>query len=180
MSLGDNVRAHIMKHKKTVLLALFTAMALVLSLVESALPPLAPIPGIKLGLANIITLILLQYFSSTETFYALLARILLSCLFAGQAMTLIYSLSGGILCFLCMWGVKKLLRGHFTYLTGMTGGCTHNIGQILAAWLVTGTPHVLFYLPILLISGLLTGLFTGLCAHFTKRHLSSFFYRNNN
>lgn len=160
-----------MKTKKTVHLALFTALALILSLVESALPPLAPIPGIKLGLANVVTLILLQYFSPTQVFCVLLARILLSCIFAGQAMSLLYSLTGGILCFLCMWSVKSLLGGRYVVLTSMTGGCCHNIGQLLAAWLITATPGVLAYLPVLLISGILTGLFTGLCAHFAGQKL---------
>lgn len=156
-----------MNTKKLVQLALFTTLALILSLVEGSLPPLAPIPGIKLGLANVVTLLCLSFFFPGHTFCMLLARILLASLFTGQAASLLYSLSGGILCFLCMWGTNRLLGEHYVTLTSMVGGITHNIGQILTAWLITSTPGVLTYLPVLLICGLLTGLFTGLCAHFT-------------
>ena len=156
-----------MNTKKLVQPALFTTLALILSLAEGSLPPLAPIPGIKLGLANVVTLYCLQLFSPVQTFCMLLSRILLASLFTGQAISLLYSLCGGMLCFLCMWCTNRLLGGHYVPLTSVVGGITHNTGQILTAWLITSTPGVLTYLPVLLISGLVTGLFTGLCAHFS-------------
>lgn len=168
-----------MKTKKLVSLALFTALALILSLLESAFPPLAPIPGIKLGLANIITLILLLNFKPAETFCVLLARILLSAAFAGQAMSLLYSLAGGILCFGSMWFVNKLLKKHYIFLTSVVGSCFHNIGQILIAILLTKTLGVIAYLPVLLVSGILTGLFTGLCAFYSQRYLKPLISKNN-
>lgn len=167
-----------MKAKKIVSLALFTALALILSLVESAFPPLAPIPGIKLGLANIVTLIILLNHTPGDAFLVLLVRVLLSSLFTGQVMYLLYSLAGAILCFLSMWLVNKLLQKHFVFLTSIVGSCFHNIGQVLMAIIITGTMGVISYLPILLVSGIMTGLFTGLCAHYAGRYLAPIWNKN--
>ena len=157
--------------KKLTALSLLAAIALALYAVESALPPIVPIPGIKLGLANIITLVVLWKYSGKDAFLVLFVRILLATMFFGQAMSLLYSLTGGILCLLAMFFIKKLLHGHYLYLASMTGGIFHNLGQILVAILLTGVPAVLVYLPFLFLSGLITGLFIGLCAHFTLRFL---------
>lgn len=167
-----------MKTKKLVSLALFTALALILSLVESVFPPLAPIPGIKLGLANIITLMILLNGTPADAFLALLVRVLLSSFFTGQAIYLLYSLSGALLCFLAMWLVNRLLQKHFIFLTSVVGSCFHNIGQVLMAIILTRTMGVISYLPILLISGILTGLFTGLCAFYSQRYLAPIFFKN--
>lgn len=164
-----------MNSKKLTTLAMFTTLALVIFAVESAIPPLLPIPGIKLGLANIITLVLLRNTSARNTFLVLLVRILLSCLLFGQAMSLLYSLAGGILCFLIMWLINGLLQGHFLYLTSILGAVFHNLGQLAVAYFLTAVPGVLAYLPFLLISGIITGLFTGLCARFAQRYLRRFF-----
>lgn len=160
-----------MKLKKLTMLAVFTSLALIIFIIEAALPPLAPIPGIKLGLANIVTLILLLHFTARDAFWVLLMRILLAGFFAGQAVSVMYSLAGGLLCFGIMFLSNKLLRGHYIFLTSILGGCFHNLGQLLTARLITGVPGVWAYFPLLLISGILTGLFTGLCAHFCRRYL---------
>ena len=139
--------------------------------VESALPPIVPIPGIKLGLSNIITLVVLWKYSAKDAFFVLLVRILLATMFFGQAMSLLYSLSGGILCLFAMLLVKLLLHGNYLFLASMTGAVFHNLGQIGVAFLLTSVPAVLVYLPFLLLSGLVTGLFIGLCARFTLRFL---------
>ena len=145
--------------------------ALALYAVESALPPIVPIPGIKLGLSNIITLVVLWKYSAKDAFFVLLVRILLATMFFGQAMSLLYSLSGGILCLFAMLLVKLLLHGNYLFLASMTGAVFHNLGQIGVAFLLTSVPAVLVYLPFLLLSGLVTGLFIGLCARFTLRFL---------
>lgn len=169
-----------MKTKKIVSLALFTALALILSLIESAFPPLAPIPGIKLGLANIITLVVLLNYTGRDAFLVLLVRVILSSLFTGQAVYFLYSLSGALLCFAAMWLVNKLLQKHFVFLTSIVGSIFHNTGQVLMAILLTKTLGIAAYLPILLVSGILTGLFTGLCAFYSQKYLSSFFVDNKN
>lgn len=160
-----------MSIRKLTTLAMFTTLALIIFTIESAIPPLVPIPGIKLGLANIITLVTLQLYSPRDTFLVLLARILLSNLLFGQATSLLYSLAGGFCCFIAMYLLNRLLQKHFLFLTGIIGALFHNMGQLAVAFLLTSVPGVLAYLPFLLLSGIIAGLFTGLCAHFTLKYL---------
>ena len=160
-----------MKTKKIVTLALFTTLALTIFTIENAIPPLVPIPGIKLGLANIITLVVLHNYSAKDALLVLIMRILLSCFFFGQAMSLLYSLVGGLVCFAAMVVVHHMLQGHFLTLISMVGAVFHNLGQLAVAYCITEVPGVLVYLPFLLLSGLLTGCFTGLCAHFMQKYL---------
>ena len=141
-------------------LALFTTLSLIIFTLESAIPPLVPIPGIKLGLANIITLILLRNYTAKDALLVLLARMLLSTFFFSQAISLVYSLSGGLLSLGVMALCSRLLQRNYTFLIGISGGLTHNLG-------------VLVYLPFLILGGMLTGLFTGLCAHFAQKYLRS-------
>uniref|UniRef100_UPI004057201B Gx transporter family protein n=1 Tax=Acetatifactor sp. TaxID=1872090 RepID=UPI004057201B len=158
---------------KLTTLALLTTFAMIIFTIESAIPSLVPIPGIKLGLANIITLVTLQLYFPKETFLVMLARILLSTLLFGQAMSLLYSLVGGLSCFAAMILIHRLLQKQFLYLTSIVGAIFHNLGQLLVAYLLTEVPGVLAYLPFLLLSGIVTGLFTGLCAHFTLKYLKT-------
>ena len=85
--------------RRIALLSLFTAIALILSLVDSALPPLLPVPGVRLGLANVVTLILLFAVRSRDAFLVLILRIILASVFAGQGMSFLYSLVGGYCAF---------------------------------------------------------------------------------
>ena len=161
-----------MQTKKIAVLGLYTALSLAVYAAESALPPLIPVPGFKLGLSNIITLILLKRYTPKDAALVLTARILLSTLLFGQAISLLYSLAGGFLSLIVMSLTSRLLAGRFLPLTGAMGGLTHNIGQLAAAFFITATPYIMTYLPFLLPAGILTGLFTGLCAHFASRFLS--------
>lgn len=158
--------------KKLTLLSLFTTISLAVYAIESAVPPLVPIPGIKLGLANIVTLVLLRRFRAADALMVLFCRILLSALLFGQALSLLYSLAGGIFSLLVMAFVMRLLRKKTLFLTGAMGGLAHNTGQLLTALVITATPGVLSYLPFLIPGGILTGLFTGLCAGFLGKYLS--------
>lgn len=160
-----------MKINRLTTLAMFTTLALIIFTIESMIPPLVPIPGIKLGLANMITLVLLHNYSAKDAFLVLFMRILLSSFFFGQALSLLYSLAGGCLCFVAMVLLHRILGGHFQYLTSMFGALFHNLGQLAIALLITEVSGVLVYLPFLLLSGLITGLFTGLCAHLIQRYL---------
>ena len=101
-----------MKLNKITTLALFTTLALIIFTIENAIPTLIPIPGIKLGLANIITLVVLHNYSPKDTLLVLLMRILLASFFFGQAISLLYSLAGGLLCFAAMLLIHRLLQGH--------------------------------------------------------------------
>lgn len=160
-----------MNTKKTVILGLYATLSLAVYAAESALPPLAPIPGFKLGLANIITLILLRRHTAKDAALVLAVRILLSAMLFGQLLSLLYSLTGGILSLLVMWAVNRVLQKKLLPITGAMGGLTHNTGQLFVAFLVTSTSGVFTYLPLLLPAGILTGLFTGLCAWMTDKYL---------
>lgn len=160
-----------MSLKKLTTLALYTTLSLAVYAIESAIPPLIPLPGVKLGLANIITLILLRQGSARGAFMVLIARLLLSAFLFGQVLSLLYSLAGGILSFIIMYIANRLLHNKFSFLTGALGGLFHNLGQLLTAFAVTATAGVFTYSPYLAVSGILTGLFTGFCAHFAGRYL---------
>ncbi len=163
-----------MSVRKTAVLALFTTLSLAVFAIESAIPPLVPIPGIKLGLANIVTLILLCHFRAGDALVVLLSRILLSAFLFGQALSLLYSLAGGLISLCVMAVAMRILQKKLLFLTGALGGLTHNLGQLAMAYLVTRTGGVLAYVPFLVLSGILTGLFTGLCAGFSGKLLPPF------
>lgn len=159
--------------RKLTLLALYTTLSLGLYAVESMVPPLVPIPGMKLGLSNLITLVLLRHYTPRDAALVLLSRILLSTLLFGQAMSFLYSLAGGIFSLAVMLMTNRMLNRKYPYLTGASGGLAHNIAQLAVAFLLTGTQGVLVYLPLLLSVGILTGAFTGFLAMFSERHLAS-------
>ncbi len=163
--------------KKLTTLALYTTLSLIIFAAESAIPPLVPIPGIKPGLANIITLILIRNASIKDTALVLCARLLLSTLLFGQAMSFLYSLAGASLSLAAMILVNRLLQNRYLFLTSVTGGITHNLGQLLVAFLITKVPGVLLYLPFLILAGMVTGLFTGFCAHFAQKYLKPYIRR---
>lgn len=161
--------------KHITVLALFTTLALSIYSIEAAIPPLVPIPGIKLGLANIITLIVLRNFSAKDAFCVLVMRILLASFLFGQAISMLYSLSGGILCLIVMLLINKFLQGHCLFITGIFGALSHNAGQLIVAILLTASTAPLSYIPFFVISGCITGLFTGLCATFAQTYLGKLF-----
>lgn len=151
-----------MRTKKLAALAMLTAMSLVIFMVEAQLPPLAPIPGIKLGLANIVTLITMAKLGRKDAFLVLMLRILLGSVFAGQTMSLMYSLAGGVLCF-CMMAIligSKLP----VWVVSVFGATAHNIGQVAVAVAVTRLEQITVFLPLLLVSAIVTGAFTGCIA----------------
>lgn len=160
--------------KRLTALALFTTLALAIYYVETLLPTLVPIPGIKLGLANIITLIVLKNLSAKDASLVLLMRIFIATFLFGQAMSLLYSLAGGFLCLLSMYVINKLLQGQYLFLTGIFGALFHNLGQLAVAILLTSSIAALSYIPFFVVSACITGLFTGLCAHFTQKYLGRF------
>lgn len=151
--------------KQLTLCAVLTAMALALSYLENLFPlTLAiPIPGVKLGLANVVTLFALFALGPGEALLILLARCFLGSLFAGNVNALLFSLLGG----LCAMGTMILLarrRGLSVYGVSVGGAAAHNCGQIAAAVLTLGSRAPLYYLPVLLAVSLLTGGLTGLAA----------------
>jgi heptaprenyl diphosphate synthase len=150
-------------------LSLLTALSLGIYGLESLLPPLFPIPGMKLGLANIITLVALRRYGPKSTALVLFVRCLLAALLFGQMLSLAYSLAGGFVCLLAELLIDRLLKQKALYLTSSFGGLFHNLGQLAVACLITASAAPLTFLPYLIIAGILTGCFVGLCSHFLLR-----------
>ena len=126
-------------------LAMFSVIALTIFTAESMIGPIVPIPGIKLGLANIVTLLVLVLYGPKEALFVLIVRILLGSMFGGQMISFFYSLTGGILCWLVMSLISALLKKKFLVLISMCGAAAHNIGQILAAIVITHSISVVAY-----------------------------------
>lgn len=161
-----------MSIKRTMTLALFTSAALILFLIELRLPPLLPIPGAKLGLANIVTVYAVYRFRAGEVLLILLSRILLSAFFAGQLTVLFYSLAGGLLSIAVSLLLARRIPEKFLPVTSTFAAIAHNTGQLAAAALLMATSSVLLWYPYLILAGAATGLFTGLAAKYilARRH----------
>lgn len=151
--------------KNLALCAVLTALALGLSTLESLFPVslVVPLPGVKLGLANIVTVFALYELGAAPALVILLARCGLGSLFAGNASALLFSLLGGLTAMLAMIGLKRCRRLSI-YGVSIGGAAAHNCGQIAAACLTLGSMAPLYYLPILLGASLITGAVTGVAA----------------
>ncbi len=150
-----------MSAKKTAVLGLILCMALILSYLESLLLPPVPVPGIKIGLGNLAVVSLLYFYGWKEAGVVNLLRVLILAVLFGNAMGFLFSLTGGVLSFIVMCVVK---RSSFSsvLLVSMVGGVFHNLGQLVAAMLFFSVSLFWYYLPVMLIAGLLTGALIGL------------------
>ena len=157
--------------RRLTLLALLTAIALTIFMAEAQLPPILPIPGVKLGLANIVTVYAMFALGPGDAMMILLCRVFLGSVFSGQMMTLFYSLAGGVLSWLVMLLLRRVLTLRQMWLCSPIAGIFHNLGQLLAAVVLMGTWTVLADLPYLIIAGAISGVFTGLCAQFLLARL---------
>lgn len=141
--------------------AVFTALAMIFSYVEAILPINFGVPGMKLGLANLVIVAGLYYLNEKDVLIISVTRILLMGLLFGNGMSLIYSLTGGMLSYLIMILMKKKTNLSVLVIS-IGGGITHNIGQLIAASLVVSNFHIFYYFPALLIAGTITGLLIGI------------------
>ena len=153
-----------MKVKKITQMAMLTAIALTIFMIEAQIPALVPIPGVKLGLANIVTVFAVFALGPREASMILFVRIFLGAVFAGNFSTILYSGAGGLLAILITIGLRKILTHQQLWVAGAIGAIFHSIGQMAVAVAVTGTPGILVYLPMMIVCSIITGLFTGLCA----------------
>jgi len=156
--------------KKTVLLGLFVSQALILSIVESWIPIPSPVPGVKLGLANIITVITIIFFGFREAVSVVIARCVLSSIFGGGGwMLFLFSVTGGVLSSVVMSILYKSGRDKFS-ITGISiaGAVSHNVGQIFVAAVFMKDLAVAVVLPVLLVSGCIMGFFVGLVSSFLE------------
>lgn len=142
-------------------MALYTALATLLGALDFILPIPRPVPGFKLGLANLVILVLLEKEGGKPALAVSVIRVFIGTgLFLGIG-TMLYSLSGALLSLLVMFLARKMLRiGILT--TSILGGITHNMAQLLVASIVLNSPHILAYGPVLFVTGFLTGFFIGI------------------
>ena len=153
-----------MKIKRLAVLGLMTAVALILFTVEAQIPPIVPVPGVKIGLANIVTVFLVFAMGAKEGTAVLFCRVFLGAVFAGNFSTIFYSAAGGLGAILATIGLKRVLTLKQLWVAGSLGAVAHSVGQMAAAIAITATPELIVYLPVLIVISILTGCFTGLCA----------------
>ena len=153
-----------MKTRKMVLLALLAAIALTIFMVEAQIPALVPIPGIKLGLSNIVTVFTVFAIGPWEGAAVLFVRVFLGAVFSGNFSSILYSAAGGLCAIAATMLLRRVLSKKQLWVAGCLGAVAHSIGQMAVAIFVTGTPAIAAYLPMMIACGIVTGLFTGLCA----------------
>ena len=150
-----------MNTKKLTTLALSVALAMLLSFIESQIPPFVAVPGIKVGISNIVTVFLLYTYSWREAGCVSLVRVSLSTILFGSSVSFIYALSGAILSFVIMILLKKLPL--FSEMgVSVAGGVFHNAGQIICACIIMENAKISAYLPLLIISGTVAGAVVGI------------------
>ena len=160
------------KIKRLTELAVLTAAALIIFVIELQIPNPFPIPGIKLGLANIITVYAVYHYRAHEVAAVVLVRLVLGAVFSGNYMALIYSASGALLCLAGMLILRRWIDEKHLWMASVFGAVLHNTGQMAAALLMLQTPQLMLYYPFLLVSGCLSGAFTGIAAQLVSNRLS--------
>lgn len=150
-----------MKASKISFLALSIALAMILSFIESQIPAFVAVPGVKVGLTNIVIVFLLYKVGAKEAAAVSLVRVVLVGFLFGSLVSILYSLAGAVLSFCGMVILKK--TGWFsTMAVSVTGAVLHNVGQVLMACFVTETAQLMYYLPVLMISGVIAGIVVGI------------------
>lgn len=157
--------------KKMTFLGIMASLALILSYVETLLPPIyAAVPGIKMGLPNIIIIFILYRYSVREAAVISLIRLVVTTLLFGNVMTFLYSLAGAFLSITIM-AIFKKLNLFSTVGVSIAGAVMHNLGQILVAILLLGTKEIGYYMIVLAISGTIAGVFIGLLGSTMLRYI---------
>lgn len=166
-----------MKTSKMTFLGLFTALAMILSFVETLFPPISTaLPGIKMGLPNIAIMFILYRVGWKEAAIVSVSRVFLIGLIFGNVETMFFSLSGAVLSLIVMILMKKFTTFSHPSIS-VVGGIFHNVGQILMACLVTKTPQIVYYLPVLFISGSAAGILVGLVAGMLEKRVPKFKFK---
>ena len=160
---------NIMKQKKIAYMGLFAAIAIIFGYVESLIPFFAGIPGIKLGLANLAVLFILETYTWKEAALVSMVRILVIGFMFGNMFSILYSMAGAALSLTVMTLMKRF-SGFGILGVSVAGGVSHNIGQLIIATLIVENTSLFYYAPVLLISGVITGILIGiLTGEVTKR-----------
>lgn len=157
--------------RKVAYFGVLTALALIFSYVEHLIPLPIGVPGIKLGLANLIVLVTLYKMGGKEAFLLSVMRVVLSSFMFGNLFVILYSMAGGVLSFMVMYLLKRTTW--FSVIgVSMAGGVFHNMGQLLIAGIVVESFSVFYYLPVLIFAGILTGILIGFLAKEMLKRLS--------
>lgn len=155
-----------LKWKQLAAAGMLTAAALIVFVIEAQIPPIVPIPGIKLGLSNVVTLAAIRMVGKVWGSAVHILRIVLGSLFTGQAVSFLYSISGGVCCLIVMLLLTSFLSNRWLWLISTISAVVHAGAQLVTAAIVMWTKSVLVYAPLILISAIVTGVFTGLCVQF--------------
>ncbi len=150
-----------MKTKKVAMLGLTIALAMIMSYIEALVPLSFAVPGIKMGLANIVIIFVLYKIGTKEAILVSLIRVILVSLLFSNAMAMAYSIAGAVLSLSVMWILKKTDKFSFIGVS-IAGGIMHNVGQIIMAVILLGTEQIALYLPVLIITGTATGVVIGI------------------
>lgn len=156
--------------KKLSYMSVFTAFAVILSYIEVLIPFNFGIPGVKLGLANLAIVLALFYLGTKEALIINVVRIIIIGLLFGNLFSILFSLSGGILSFLVMYIFKKTKFFNIVSISA-AGGVAHNAGQLIVASIVVNTYSILYYIPVLIVAGLVTGILIGVVASIIRTKL---------
>lgn len=155
---------------KTAYFGMFTALALIFSYVENLIPISFGIPGVKLGLANLVTVVILYRMGFREGLLLSVTRVVLAGLMFGNLFSIVYSLAGGILS-LCVMAVLKKTDKFSVIGVSVAGGVSHNIGQLLVAVIVLESMSIANYLPVLVFAGMVTGFVIGIVSSEVMKRL---------
>ena len=161
-----------MRLKKLTLTAALTAAALVMFVLESQLPPLTAIPGIKPGLSNIFTLFTMETLGPGWAFGLFFTRVTLGCVITGQGSAFLYSFAGGLCAYALMLLLRRVLTGDTLWVKSVLCAMAHNTGQLAAAAAIAKTGAVWSYLQVLIPAAILAGTLTGLCTQLVLHRLA--------
>ena len=160
-----------MSTRRLTTMAVLAAAALVIFVAEAQIPPVVPIPGVKLGLANIITLVAMYLLDRRSAGGILAVRLVLGSVFTGGMSAFLFSVCGGLLAYALMCLLKGAFPPARAWIVSVLAAIAHNAGQLLVAVWVAGTPSLWVYAPALLAAGIITGAFTGIAAVYLLKAL---------
>lgn len=167
-----------LRNNKVAVLGVFTAVGLLLGYIESLFVIPIKIPGVRIGLSNLIIVLVLYLFGPTSAFLVLIVKVLLSGILFGSGVSLLYSLGGALLSFIFMLIIYKC---KYVSVAGVStvGGVMHNIGQIFVASFLASNYSLLYYIPVLILSGCIAGFIIGILALMLIKRLGNIFVSMN-
>ena len=160
-----------MNVRKLTTMAMLTAISMIVFLIEAQIPLSFAVPGVKLGIANVITLYAIWTLGRREALAILLIRVFLGNIIAGNVMAMAYSLAGGLLCWVIMSLLKSVMKRSQIWLMSILGALGHNAGQLGIAILISGTTTMIWYAPVLIVAAVVTGAFTGYLTQILLNHM---------